>query len=44
MPPDYKGDVPDGSTGALLNAAATEAHSWLMYKAATDTTPWWPGS
>ena len=35
---------PDASTVALLKTAATEAHAWLMYKAATDTTPWWSGS
>jgi hypothetical protein len=35
---------PDAATVALLKAAATEAHAWLMDKAATDTTPWWPGS
>jgi hypothetical protein len=35
---------PDAATVAQLKAAATEAHAWLMDKAATDTTPWWPGS
>ena len=27
-----------------VEKAAAEAHAWLMNKAATDTTPWWPGS
>ena len=27
-----------------MKAAAAEAHAWLMYKAATDVTPWWPDS
>jgi hypothetical protein len=35
---------PDAATVALLNSAATEAHAWLMNKAATDMTPWWPES
>ena len=35
---------PDAATVALLKAAAAEAHAWLMDKAATDVTPWWPGS
>jgi hypothetical protein len=35
---------PDAATVALLKAAAAEALTWLMEKAATDTTPWWPGS
>src|SRR5215469_15120862 len=35
---------PDASTVTLLKSAAAEAHAWLMYKAATYTTPWWPGS
>ena len=35
---------PDAATVAQLKAAADEAHTWLMYKATTDTTPWWPGS
>ncbi len=35
---------PDTATVALLKEAAAEAHAWLMDKAATDITPWWPGS
>jgi len=35
---------PDAATVAQLRAAATEAQAWLMDKAATDATPWWPGS
>jgi hypothetical protein len=35
---------PDAATVAQLNAAAAEAHAWLMDKAATDVTPWWPDS
>jgi hypothetical protein len=35
---------PDAATVALLKTAAAEAHAWLMYKAATDITPWWPES
>ena len=35
---------PDASTVVQLNAAASEAHAWLMDKAATDITPWWTGS
>jgi hypothetical protein len=35
---------PDAATVPLLKAAAREAHAWLMNKAATDMTPWWPGS
>jgi len=35
---------PDAATVALLNSAAEEAHAWLMDKAATEITPWWPGS
>ena len=31
-------------TVPLLKAAAEEALAWLMYKAATDVTPWWPDS
>ena len=27
-----------------MKAAAAEAHDWLMDKAATDGTPWWPDS
>jgi hypothetical protein len=38
---EYK---PDAATAPLLKAAAAEAHQWLMYKAATDATPWWQGS
>ncbi len=38
---DFK---PDAATVALLKETAAEAHAWLMDKAATDTTPWWPGS
>ena len=33
---------PDAATVAQLKAAAVEAHAWLMDKAATDITPWWP--
>jgi hypothetical protein len=35
---------PDVATLPLLNSAAKEAHAWLMDKAATDGTPWWPDS
>ena len=35
---------PDAATTALLNSAAKEALAWLMDKAATDMTPWWPDS
>ena len=35
---------PDAATKALLKSAAVEAHAWLMDKAATDVTPWWPDS
>jgi hypothetical protein len=35
---------PDAATVTLLKEAAAEAHAWLVEKAATDTTPWWPGS
>jgi hypothetical protein len=35
---------PDAKTVALLKKAAAEAQAWLMDKAATDVTPWWPGS
>ena len=35
---------PDAATVAQLKAAAAEAHAWLMDKAATDVTPWWPDS
>src|SRR5258705_9570518 len=35
---------PDADTVALLRSAAKEAHAWIMAKAATDITPWWPGS
>ena len=35
---------PNGATVAILKAAAAEAHAWLMYKAATNVTPWVPGS
>ena len=35
---------PDAATVPLLKAAAEEALAWLMYKAATDVTPWWPDS
>ena len=35
---------PDTATIALLKSAAAEAHAWLVDKAATDTTPYWPGS
>jgi hypothetical protein len=34
----------DAATVPLLKAAAEEALAWLMDKAATDTTPWWPDS
>jgi hypothetical protein len=33
---------PDAATVAQLKAAAAEALAWLMDKAATDVTPWWP--
>jgi len=35
---------PDAATVALLKAAGAEAQAWLMDKAATDVTPWWPDS
>lgn len=35
---------PDAATVALLKKAAADTHAWLMYKAATYVTPWWPGS
>ena len=35
---------PDATMVAQLKAAAAEAHAWLMDKAATDVTPWWPDS
>ena len=35
---------PDPATQAQLKAAAAEAHAWLVDKATTDATPWWPGS
>ena len=35
---------PDDATVALMKAAAAEAHAWLMDKATTDVTPWWPDS
>jgi hypothetical protein len=35
---------PDADTVALLKSAANEAHAWIMAKAATDITPWWPDS
>jgi hypothetical protein len=35
---------PDAATVALLKSAAAEAHAWLMDKATTDITPWWPDS
>ncbi len=38
---DFK---PDAATVAILKKTATDTHAWLMYKAATDITPWWPGS
>jgi hypothetical protein len=34
----------DAATAALLKTAAAKALAWLMDKAATDTTPWWPNS
>ena len=36
--------IPDGAQAPQLKAAAEEAHAWLMDKAATDVTPWWPDS
>jgi len=39
-----KGFKPDAATVTLLKTAATEAHAWLMDKAATDVTPWWSES
>jgi len=38
---DFK---PDAAMVAQLKTAATQTHEWLMEKAATDITPWWPGS
>ena len=35
---------PDAGTVAQLKVAAAEAQAWLMDKAATDVTPWWPDS
>ena len=35
---------PDAKTVEVLRRAAAEALAWLMDKAATDITPWWPGS
>ena len=35
---------PDPATVKELKAAAAEAHAWLMQKATTEVTPWWPGS
>jgi hypothetical protein len=35
---------PDAATVAQLKAAAAEALAWLMDKATTDVTPWWPDS
>ena len=35
---------PDAATVAKLKEAAAEAQAWLMDKAATDVTPWWPDS
>ncbi len=35
---------PDAATTVELKAAATEAHAWIMYKSATDITPFWPDS
>ena len=35
---------PDAADMALLDSAAKEALAWLMDKAATDVTPWWPDS
>jgi hypothetical protein len=35
---------PDPATVALLNSAAKEAHAWIVDKAGTEVTPWWPGS
>jgi hypothetical protein len=35
---------PDADTVALLRSAANEAHAWIMAKAATEITPWWPAA
>ena len=35
---------PDAETVAVLKKSAAEAQAWLMSKAATDATPWWPDS
>ncbi len=35
---------PDAATVGQLKAAAAEAWAWLIDKAATDVTPWWPNS
>ncbi len=35
---------PDAAMVAQLKTAATQTNEWLMEKAATDITPWWPGS
>ena len=35
---------PDAATAAQLNAAAAEAHAWLMEKTVTFVTTWWPDS
>ena len=35
---------PEAKTTALLKKASEEAHAWLIDKATTDVTPWWPGS
>jgi hypothetical protein len=35
---------PDAAAVSSMKAAAQEAHAWLMYKAATDNTPWWKDS
>ena len=35
---------PTDAEKTQMKAAAEEAHAWLMEKAATDVTPWWPDS
>jgi hypothetical protein len=36
--------MPDAKTAALLQKTAAEAHAWLMDRATTDGTSWWPES
>src|SRR5208283_4210276 len=36
--------TPTDAQKTQMKAAAEEAHAWLMDKAATDVTPWWPDS